>query len=60
MTATVPLSEAGLRLGLTYQQVRTLILRRELKGGRDQFGRFYADSEDVTRLSADRCSVRAQ
>ena len=45
MTTRLPLSEAALRLGLTYHQVRERLLRRELPGGRDEFGRFYVALE---------------
>ncbi len=41
----LPLSEAALRLGLTYHQVRERLLRGELPGGRDEFGRFYVALE---------------
>lgn len=34
------IAQAALRLGLTYQQVRTKLLSRELEGGEDD-GRFY-------------------
>lgn len=43
----IPLSEAAIRLGLTYHQVRQRVFRGELPGGRDEFGRFYVDGEAV-------------
>jgi hypothetical protein len=54
MTTRLPLSVAALRLRLTYQQVRTLILRGELQGGRDEFGHFYADEDHVERFAVQR------
>lgn len=41
MEGRISLSVAALRLGLTYHQVREKLLRGELSGGRDEFGRFY-------------------
>jgi hypothetical protein len=41
MSTRMPLSEAALRLGMSYHQVRLKVLRGELPGGRDAFGRFY-------------------
>lgn len=60
MAPRLPLSEAGLRLGCTYQQVRTLVLKGELRGGRDEFGRFFADMADVERLAEERRAVSGQ
>ena len=45
----VSLAEAALRLRLTYHQVRALVLRGQLKGGRDDLGRFYVDARDLDR-----------
>ena len=45
MSKRIPLSEAALRLGLTYHQVRQRVLRGELPGGRDQYGRFYVEAD---------------
>jgi hypothetical protein len=39
----VTLAEAALALGRTYHQVRALVLRGELRGGRDRAGRFYVE-----------------
>lgn len=49
MNARVPITEAAIRLSMTYHQVRNQLLRGELKGGRDEFGRFYVDFEDIKR-----------
>lgn len=38
----VPITEAARLLGLDYQQCRRLVLRGELAGGRDEFGRLFA------------------
>ena len=45
-----PITDAALRLGETYQQVRTRLLRGDLKGGRDEFGRLYVDAADLRRV----------
>ena len=45
-----PITDAALRLGETYQQVRTKLLRGELKGGRDEFGRLYVDATCLRRV----------
>ncbi|MEZ4412425.1 MAG: hypothetical protein R2910_05530 [Gemmatimonadales bacterium] len=50
MSTRIPLSEAALRLGLTYHQVRERVFRQELVGGRDQFGRFYIDAESLPSI----------
>lgn len=50
MRSRIPLTEAAYRAGLTYHQVRALVLRGALKGGRDEFGRFYVDRPDLERL----------
>jgi len=42
-TAPVTLAEAALALGRTYHQVRAMVLRGDLKGGRDRAGRFYVE-----------------
>lgn len=39
----VSLAEAALALHLTYHQVRALVLRGELRGGRDRSGRYYVE-----------------
>ena len=39
----LPLAEAALSLGLTYHQVRALVLKGALKGGRDRNGRFFVE-----------------
>lgn len=54
MSQPMPLSEAAIRLRLTYHQVRTLVLAGTLKGGRDAFGRFYADADAVEAFERDR------
>ena len=40
-TDRLSIAQAGLRLGLTYQQVRAKLLAGELEGGEDDKGRFY-------------------
>ncbi len=45
----IPITDAALRLGETYQQVRNKLLRRTLKGGRDEFGRLYVDGADLRK-----------
>jgi hypothetical protein len=39
----ITLAEAALALGQTYHQVRAMVLRGELKGGRDRAGRFFVE-----------------
>jgi hypothetical protein len=52
MGRRLPLSQAAIRLGRDYQQVRRLLLRGTLVGGRDEFGRFFVEEESVDRLKA--------
>ena len=49
-TNRLPLADAALRLQLTYHQVRALVLRGTLRGGRDELGRFYVDTQAVRQL----------
>lgn len=44
---TYTLAEAGLRLGLSYHQIRGRLLQGELKGGRDSAGRYYVQRASV-------------
>jgi hypothetical protein len=44
---TLTLAEAGLRLGLSYHQIRGRLLQGELKGGRDSSGRYYVHRASV-------------
>ena len=44
------LADAALRLQLTYHQVRALVLRGTLPGGRDELGRFYVDAQALSRF----------
>jgi hypothetical protein len=39
----IPMAEAALALGLTYHQVRALVLQGKLRGGRDRSGRYYVE-----------------
>lgn len=50
----IPLADAALRTGLTYQQIRTLLFQQKLKGGRDDLGRFYVEADDVSRFLRER------
>lgn len=52
----LPLVDAALRLGMTYHQVRNLLLSGALRGGRDGYGRLYVDPEDVERFARERGS----
>jgi len=45
------LSDAALRLGLTYHQVRQKVFQGELRGGRDEHGRFYVDGAELDKLA---------
>ena len=49
MANRIPLTEAAFRMRLSYQQVRNKLLRGELKGGRDDFGRLYVDAAEVAQ-----------
>jgi hypothetical protein len=53
MPKHIPLSEAALRLGLTYDQVRQRLFRKELPGGRDRYGRFYVDADALPAARAE-------
>jgi hypothetical protein len=46
----LPLAVAAHRLGKTYHQLRAMVLRRDLRGGQDDQGRWYADAAAVARL----------
>jgi hypothetical protein len=46
----IPLADAAYRLSMTYHQARALVLKGELKGGRDEFGRFFVERADLERL----------
>lgn len=43
--ARVPLSVAGLKLRLSYWGVRNLVMRGEIEGARDEYGRWFVDRE---------------
>ena len=49
-TNRLSLADAALRLQLTYHQVRALVLRGALRGGRDELGRFYVDARALPRF----------
>jgi len=53
-TSRLPLADAALRLQLTYHQVRALVLRGTLRGGRDELGRFYVEAQAVRQLQRKR------
>jgi len=57
MSDRMPLAAAALKLSLTYQQVRTLLLRGHLGGGRDEFGRFYVHAAEVERFTRERAQT---
>ena len=50
----IPIADAAYRLAMTYHQVRTLLFRRKLRGGKDEFGRFYVDARDLERFASTR------
>ncbi len=43
----LPLAQAGLLLRRTYHQIRAMLLRGELRGGRDAMGRYYVEADAV-------------
>ena len=49
MKAELSLAGAAMRLGMTYHQVRALLLRGDLEGGQDENGRFFVDADAVDR-----------
>lgn len=53
-TGRLSIAQAALRLGLTYHQVRNRLFCDVLKGGCDEFGRFYIDAADADRYFAER------
>lgn len=52
LSTRVPLAAAALTLGLTYQQLREAVLRGDVSGGRDEYGRLYVESADIDRYAA--------
>ena len=50
MRNRVSLAQAGLDLGLSYHQVRTRLLRGDLRGGLDERGHFYIERADLERV----------
>jgi len=56
----IPVTEAAMRLGLDYQQCRRLILTGRLPGGRDSFGRLFADAAAVDRLKVESDRIEAK
>jgi hypothetical protein len=47
LEARVPITAAGIRLGLSYWAVRDRVMRGELKGGKDSFGRLYVEADSL-------------
>ena len=56
----IPLADAAFRRGISYQQVRTMLFKGELKGGKDEFGRFFVDRAALERRARNVPSPRAQ
>ena len=54
MSDHIPLSEGAFRLAMTYHQVRAQVLQGRIKGGKDEFGRFYVDARDLERFASTR------
>lgn len=52
MSERLRVAQAGLRTGLTYQQVYRLIMKGALKGGQDQDGKWWVDAADAERLAS--------
>jgi hypothetical protein len=52
--ATVPLSEAALKLGKTYHQVRAMVLKGDLAGGVDGDGRWFVRVAALRRFERKR------
>jgi len=58
MTKEVPISEAARRLGLDYQQCRARLLRGDLAGGRDPFGRLFVNESSIGTALSTRATAR--
>lgn len=57
---TMSLIDAAMRLGRGYHATRDLLLRGELRGGRDKKGRLFFYVDDVERLAASRQGTQRQ
>jgi hypothetical protein len=55
----LPITEAALRLRMSYHKVRELVLTGKLGGGRDEAGRLYASATAVEQLRADTRASKA-
>ncbi len=51
---TISLSDAALRLGVGYAAARDMLLRRELRGGKDARGRYVVEAADLERVLQER------
>lgn len=60
MSGRIPLSAAAMKLGLSYGQARNMLLRGDLEGGRDRYGRLFVASREIRRLLAERDVARRQ
>ena len=48
----MPLADYALRTGQSYHQVRAKLLRGELRGGKDEYGRFYIETSQAESVPA--------
>jgi predicted site-specific integrase-resolvase len=53
----ISLTQAALRIGMSYHRARTMMLRGELRGRQEADGRWYVLEEDVARLEHRRTST---
>ena len=54
MNKRVPITDAAMRLSLTYHSTRNLVLSGKLAGGRDNYGRFYVEEAAIRRILRER------
>jgi len=53
----IPLSVAALRLKVPYRTLLDWVTRGRLAGGRDPYGHWFAEEDDVARLVQERASA---
>jgi len=51
---SVPLTDAALRLGVSYWPARDMLFRGQLRGGKDLRGRYYVDPELLREVAEER------
>jgi hypothetical protein len=46
----ISVSDAALKLGVSYWRARDMLLRGDLQGGKDERGRYYVDQTSLNRM----------